>query len=63
MKFSDIGLKSTSELHEMLLNTKKEMMHLRFRRAAGEASVYNRISLLKKTVARIKTIINSKKEI
>jgi large subunit ribosomal protein L29 len=63
MKFADMALKSKSELNEMLLNAKKEMMNLRFRKAAGEATVSSRIALLRKNVARIKTIMNAKKEI
>lgn len=63
MKFSDIISKSKVEIHDLLIASKKEMMHLRFRKSAGDMSGSGRLKELRKTVARVKTLMNTKKEI
>lgn len=65
MKFAEIKVKSISEMNQVLLQTKKEMMNLRFRKAAGEISDTSKFKQLRKTVARVKTLMNqnAKKEI
>lgn len=62
MKFADLKSKSALELSELLLQTKKEMFNLRFRKASGDMPNTSRLRQLRRTVARIKTISNYNKE-
>jgi len=57
MKFVDLKSKPASEVHETLMQTKREMMNLRFRKAAGDMPNTARFKQLRKTVARIKTLM------
>jgi large subunit ribosomal protein L29 len=58
MKYQQLKEKSASELTDVLLQSKKEAMNLRFRKAAGDMPSTARFKQLRKIVARIKTIMN-----
>ncbi len=62
MKFSDLKNKGASEVQETLMQTKKELMNLRFRKASGDMPNTARFKQLRKTVARIKTLIKQNKK-
>lgn len=53
------GLKAT-ELVEKARTTAEEMMKLRFRKSTGQTEGINRISGLRKDLARIKTFIKAR---
>jgi large subunit ribosomal protein L29 len=61
MKYSELSLKTSKELLEILANSKKEAMNLRFQRKAGESVKPSRIREVRKTVARIKTVLTKLK--
>ncbi|WP_291298156.1 50S ribosomal protein L29 [Elioraea sp.] len=58
-KASDLRAKSTDELKEMLLGLRKEQFNLRFQRATGQLESTNRIQLVRRDIARIKTLLGA----
>jgi large subunit ribosomal protein L29 len=54
---SDIRTKSPDELSEQLLALRKEQFNLRFQRATGQLEGTARIGVVRKDIARIKTIM------
>jgi large subunit ribosomal protein L29 len=54
---SDIRMKSPDELSEQLLALRKEQFNLRFQRATGQLEGTARIGVVRKDIARIKTIM------
>ncbi len=58
MKNAELKGKKIDELEVLLGNHKKELFNLRFQKANGALSNNARVSLVKKTIARIKTLIN-----
>jgi large subunit ribosomal protein L29 len=61
MKASELRTKTKDELIAVLQNSKKELMNLRFKKATGAFSQVNKISELKKLVARVYTLLNDQK--
>ena len=62
MKIKDIRDKSTEELKEELEKLKKESFNLRFQKAGGQLENTARVRLVRRTIARILTVLNSKVE-
>ena len=58
MKMKDIKGKSQKELQGFLLELKKELFNLRFRKAAGDMINTSRIRVVRKTIARVYTVFN-----
>lgn len=58
MKMEELRGKTKDELGALLLNLKKEAFNLRFQRTSGELEKTSRIGEVRKTVARIKTLLN-----
>jgi large subunit ribosomal protein L29 len=58
-KASDLRAKSTDELKDMLLGLRKEQFNLRFQRATGQLESTNRIQLVRRDIARIKTLLGA----
>lgn len=58
MKFSEINTKTKSELISLLIEKKKECFNYRFIRAAKESVKPHTIRSAKKTIARIKFVLN-----
>lgn len=58
MKSTELKGKSTNELEMLLGNFKKELFNLRFQKVNGGLSNTARVTLVKRTIARIKTFIN-----
>jgi large subunit ribosomal protein L29 len=54
---SDIRTRSPDELSEQLLALRKEQFNLRFQRATGQLEGTARIGVVRKDIARIKTIM------
>ncbi len=57
MKADEIRNKSTEELNKELVSLKEELFKLRFRNATNQLENPAQINLVKKDIARIKTVI------
>ena len=56
--FSDLSL---DQLDDQLVKLKKEQFNLRFQRASGQLENTARIRLLRRDIARVKTVARSKR--
>lgn len=63
MKIEELRGKTKDELGTLLLNLKKESFNLRFQKASGELEKTSRMREVKRTVARIKTLLNNSAEL
>jgi len=61
MKVSDLRKKTNEELRQDLLLLQRERMNLRFQKAAKEAISEARVKVVRRAIARIKTILNEMK--
>ncbi len=57
MKASDHRAKSPDELKTMLLDLRKEQFNLRFQRATGQLEAVSRIKVVRRDIARVKTVL------
>jgi len=57
-EIEDFRTKSPDELSTRLLELKKEAFNLRFQRASGQLENTNRVRQVRRSIARIKTILN-----
>ncbi len=62
MKIKDIRDKSIEELEGELEKLKKEAFNLRFQKAGGPLENTSRVRFVRRTIARILTVLNSKVE-
>ncbi len=60
MKPVDVRAKSTEELNDQLLQLKKEQFNLRFQRASGQLENTARVQMVRRDIARIKTILGER---
>ena len=70
MKIEEIRKKSVSELNEMVVDYKKQLFDIRFKKftnkyenAADLGRANSQIKEIRKTIARVKTVMNQKKEV
>jgi large subunit ribosomal protein L29 len=56
-KIADVRGKSADELQAMLVDLRKEQFNLRFQRATGQLEAVGRIKVVRRTIARVKTIM------
>lgn len=56
MKAEEIRAKSDDELKAALVELKKEAFNLRFQQASGQLENTARMGIIRRTIARIKTI-------
>ena len=61
MKINELKQKNSDELKTLLVQSKKELMNLRFQLVSGAMTKTSVISDVKKRIARIMTILNSPK--
>jgi large subunit ribosomal protein L29 len=54
----DYRAKTADELNDQLTKLKKEQFNLRFQRANGQLEKTNRVGVVRKDIARIKTVLN-----
>jgi large subunit ribosomal protein L29 len=54
---SDIRTKTPDELSAMLIDLRKEQFNLRFQRATGQQENTSRMKLVRRDIARVKTIL------
>jgi len=62
MKMKEINEKTVSELESRLLDVKKNILSLKFKKATGQLENNMAIHNLKKDVARIETVIRKKEK-
>jgi large subunit ribosomal protein L29 len=60
MKASDLKDLSVEELEARLVETKEELFNLRFQNATGQLDNYKRLGILRRDVARLKTILRER---
>ena len=56
MKIADVKALTADQLKDELLKLKKEQLNLRFQKATGQLEKTSRIRLVRRDVARIKTV-------
>ncbi|HWX47956.1 MAG TPA: 50S ribosomal protein L29 [Roseomonas sp.] len=56
-KIVDIRTKTADELKAMLLDLRKEQFNLRFQRATGQLEAVSRIKVVRRDIARVKTVL------
>ena len=61
MKTADARAMSTDQLDEEVLKLKKEQFNLRFQRATGQLENTSRVRVIRRDIARIKTIAQQKR--
>jgi large subunit ribosomal protein L29 len=59
MKAIDLKKKKPDELKKMVTDLKKESFNLRFQRVAGQLTNTARVREVRRTIARVKTLLNS----
>ncbi|WP_114394415.1 50S ribosomal protein L29 [Oleisolibacter albus] len=59
-KATDLREKSAEELNEQLLQLKKEQFNLRFQKASGQLENTARVRVVRRDIARIKTILGAR---
>jgi len=60
MKIDEIRGLTPDQLTETLLNLKKEQFNLRFQAATGQVEKTHRVEVIRKDIARIKTVLRAK---
>ncbi|MEI4488060.1 50S ribosomal protein L29 [Frigidibacter sp. MR17.14] len=60
MNAKDLGSKTPDQLRDELLALKKEAFNLRFQQATGQLENTARMRVVRRDVARIKTVLNQK---
>ena len=54
---ADIRAKTPDELTELLVDLRREQFNLRFQRATGQSESVSRVKVVRRDIARVKTII------
>ena len=60
MKIEELKNKSLDQLKSILIDLKKESFNLRFQKANGQLENTARVKIVKRSVARVLTLINNK---
>ena len=60
MKVNEIRELSTEEINKKLVETKEELLNLRFQKANGTLEKPSRIRNLRHTIARMKTVLKER---
>ena len=61
MKASDVRVKTQDQLNDELASLKKEQFNLRFQKATGQVEKTHRVGEVRKDIARIKTVLRTKR--
>lgn len=62
-KASDVRAKTPDELKALLLDLRKEQFNLRFQRASGQLQDTARVRVVRRDIARVKTIAAQKRAV
>jgi large subunit ribosomal protein L29 len=57
---TDARAKTPDELTELLVNLRREQFNLRFQRATGQNDSVARVKVVRREIARVKTIISER---
>lgn len=60
-RLSDLKAMSVDQLNEELSKLKKEQFNLRFQRATGQLENSSRVRVVRRDIARVQTVANSKR--
>ncbi len=60
MNAAELTSMDDAALHKQLDDLFQEMFNLRFQRAAGQLPNYNRLTEVKRDIARVKTVLRSR---
>ena len=60
MKIEELKNKTLDQLRSILIDLKKESFNLRFQKANGQLENTARVNIVKRSVARVLTLINNK---
>ena len=60
MKIDELKNKTIDQLKSILIDLKKESFNLRFQKANGQLENTSRVKVVKRSVARVLTLINNK---
>ncbi len=60
MKIDDVRRMTPDQLSDQLLNLKKEQFNLRFQAATGQLEKTHRVEVIRRDIARIKTVLRAK---
>jgi len=60
-KINELRALTPDQLHEELLKLKKEQFNLRFQKATGQMEKTHRVNEIRKTIARIQSLITAQK--
>ena len=60
MKIEELKNKTLDQLRSILIDLKKESFNLRFQKANGQLENTARVKVVKRSVARVLTLINNK---
>ncbi|MFV9876167.1 MAG: 50S ribosomal protein L29 [Rickettsiales endosymbiont of Dermacentor nuttalli] len=63
MKYSEIKIKNTDKLLELLLELKRECFNLRIQKPLGKLHNTARLRIVKKRVAQVKTLLKQRSKI
>jgi large subunit ribosomal protein L29 len=61
MKTADLRAKSADELKQSLLDLRKEQFNFRFQKSTGKVEDTSRIRIVRRDIAKIKTLLNEMK--
>lgn len=61
MKVSDLRNKNSEELNKELLDLRREQFNLRMQQATGQLSRPDQVKKVRRSIARIKTVMNEQK--
>ncbi|HJN04326.1 MAG TPA: 50S ribosomal protein L29 [Alphaproteobacteria bacterium] len=62
MKAEDLRTKTPDQLKDDLLALRKEAFNLRFQRASGQLENTARVRMVRRNIARIKTVLRAQSE-
>ncbi len=63
MNAADLLGKTADELKDSLAKLKKEQFNLRFQKASGQMENTARVRLVRRDIARIKTVLHNKQQL
>jgi large subunit ribosomal protein L29 len=61
MEIAEVRSKSLQELYEVLVKLRKEFVNLSFQKKLGQFNNASRFSMIRKSIARILTVLNERK--
>jgi large subunit ribosomal protein L29 len=61
MKAADVRAMTTDQIEDEVLKLKKEQFNLRFQRATGQLENTSRVRVIRRDIARLKTVASQKR--